>query len=434
MKVFGNSKRPEKMDDFHMTFDDSYQNEEPLPMDEMEEPEAENSRIGSKGRSVFLFIGALCIFLCAAAMSMVLIIKSADVDPMPAIKNTKPMEYVVNMEQPEEDVIPVDFTAPESATGSPLVNFLIVSVDNNESTMMILASVDMTNKNVSLLSIPRDTYISGNYEEPKLRYVYSSAEESGRGIQALKEKAREMVGFKPDYYLVLDEDSVNQIFDIIGDISFDVPTSPSYTDLDSGEQHINGQSAMQLFSCRNNYTRIETDSTAVQRDLLVRMLTALFAQTDSFKENADLISESMDTDLNASQLAYMAYYLSDLNPSSIVSEVLPGEIIEVEEDGKDYFQINLEEAARILNEHFNPLDSELTIYDLNFRQLAGDPGDGEWSEYGFHDHNNNNNNYTPTRPRTTEGEDDPDPTEPTTPIDTISTETPDPIDPIDPNA
>lgn len=434
MKVFGNSKRPEKMDDFHMTFDDSYQNEEPLPTDEMEAPEAENSRIGSKGRSVFLFIGALCIFLCAAAMSMVLIIKSADVDPMPAIKNTKPMEYVVNMEQPEEDVIPVDFTAPESATGSPLVNFLIVSVDNNESTMMILASVDMTNKNVSLLSIPRDTYISGNYEEPKLRYVYSSAEESGRGIQALKEKAREMVGFKPDYYLVLDEDSVNQIFDIIGDISFDVPTSPSYTDLDSGEQHINGQSAMQLFSCRNNYTRIETDSTAVQRDLLVRMLTALFAQTDSFKENADLISESMDTDLNANQLAYMAYYLSDLNPNSIVSEVLPGEIIEVEEDGRDYFQINLEEAARILNEHFNPLDSELTIYDLNFRQLAGDPGEGEYEEYGFHDHNNNNNNYTPTRPRDTEQEDEPDPTEPTTPIDTISTDAPDPIDPIDPNA
>lgn len=430
MKVFGNSKRPEK-EDFHISVEESYQEEEQLPVEdeeveEIDEVEEETSRIGRKGRSVFLFAGALCVFLCAVAMCMVLITKSADLEPMPAIKNTKPMEYVVDIEEPEETGIPSEFVAPESATGSSLVNFLIVSVDDGESTMMVLASVDMNSARVSLLSIPRDTYIYGNYEVPKLRNVYAAAEESERGIQALKEKAREMVGFWPDYYLVLDEDSVNQIFDLIGDIPFDVPSSPSYTDLDSGEQHIDGHSAMKLFSCRSSYSTIETDSTAVQRELLIRMFVALFDQTDSFMENAELISEEMDTDLNASQLAYMAYFLQDVEPTAVYSEVLPGEIIEVEEDGRDYFQIDLEEAARILNEHFNPLDAELTIYDLNFRQLTGDPGEGEWDEYGFHDHNNNN---TPTRPRNTETENDPEPTEPTPPPETLPTTPPDPIDP-----
>lgn len=427
MKVFGNSKHSNPKD-FHITVEDSNQKEELSVENEFEEEtEEQQSRISSKGRSVMLFIGALCIFLCAVVMSMVLITKSADVEPLPVINNIKPMEYVVNMQQPEDAVVPVDFTAPESANGSPIINFLIVSVDDEESTMMMLASVNMTSKRVSLLSIPRDTYITGNYTEPKLRNVYSASEESGRGIQALKEKAREMIGFWPDYYLVLDEASVNQIFNLIGDIPFDVPSSPRYTDLDSGEQHIDSHSAMQLFSCRNNYTNVETDSTAVQRDLLIRMFSALFEQTDSAKENAELLSEVMDTDLNASQLAYMAFFLHDVEPESVISLVLPGEVIEVEEDGKDYFQVDLEEAARILNSYFNPLESELTIYDLNFRQLAGDSGVGEYEEYGFPD-SNNNNNYTPTRPQETE---EPEPTEP----DPLPTETPpvtppDPVDPI----
>ena len=429
MKFFGNSKHSDPKD-FHITVDESDREENLFDEDAEEievETEEEQGRISSKARSVMLFIGALCIFFCAVAMSMVLITKSADVEPLPVIHNIKPMEYVVNMQQPENAVVPVDFTAPESANGSPIINFLIVSVDDEESNMMMLASVNMTSKRVSLLSIPRDTYITGNYTEPKLRNVYSASEESGRGIQALKEKAREMIGFWPDYYLVLDENSVNQIFNLIGDIPFEVPDSPRYTDLDSGEQHIDGHSAMQLFSCRNNYSNVETDSTAVQRDLLIRMFYALFEQADSVKENAELLSEAMDTDLTASQLAYMAYFLHGVEPESVISLVLPGEVIEVEEDSKDYFQVDLEEAARILNSYFNPLSSELTIYDLNFRQLAGDSGEGEYEEYGFPD-SNNNNNYTPTRPQETE-ETEPTETEPL-PTETAPTAPPDPVDPI----
>ena len=172
---------------------------------------------------------------------------------------------------------------------------------------------------------------------------------------------------------------------------------------------------------------METDSTAVQRDLLIRMFYALFEQADSVKENAELLSETMDTDLTASQLAYMAYFLHGVEPESVISLVLPGEVIEVEEDSKDYFQVDLEEAARILNSYFNPLSSELTIYDLNFRQLAGDSGEGEYEEYGFPD-SNNNNNYTPTRPQETE-ETEPTETEPL-PTETAPTAPPDPVDPI----
>lgn len=416
-------------DDFRITEEQYHYQAEPLP-EESEEPD--NSRIGKKTRSVLLFIASLCVFFASIGMCMVLITKSADVEPMPVITKVNPMGYVVTMDQPEDPFAAGNFIAPESKNDSSLVNILILSVDDKESSMMMLASVDMISRRTALLSIPRDTYVTGNYTEPKLRNVYSSAEESGRGIQALKEKAREMIGFWPDYYMVLDEDSVTQIFELTGDISFEVPTSPSYTDLDSGEQYIDSRSAMQLFSCRNNYSRVETDSTAVQRDLLIQMFAALIQQTETVKENTQLLAESMDTDLTAAQLGYLAVFLRDVAPQSVVSDVLSGTVIETE-DGKEYFQVDLEAAANVLNTYFNPLSAELSIYDLNFRQLAGDSGEGEYDEYGFHDHDKDNQQ----KPTVIIDDDDDDDNEETQPTEDVPPETdpvtpPDPITPIDP--
>lgn len=437
MKVFGNSKHSEEKE-FHFSVEDTYRPEEQMNMEQEAPAEKEyveeESRVGGKGRSVGLFLGALCLFVCAIGMCMILITKSADLEPLPAIKATKPMEYVVDIEVPEESVMPAEYTAPVSENGSGLINFLIISVDDEESNMMMLASVNLVSKQASLLSIPRDTYITGNYTEPKLRNVYAASEESGRGIQALVEKSREMIGFWPDYYLVLDEDSVNEIFNQIGDIPFEVPSSPSYTDLESGEQSIDSHSAMQLFSCRNNYSRIETDSTAVQRDLLLLMFDKLFEQQDSAMEIADQLSAVMHTNLKASELAYLIYFLHDLELNDVYSNVLPGEVIEIEEDGKEYFQVNLEEAVKILNAFFNSTKTELTIYDLNFRQLAGDSGEGEYEDYRAYFDNKDDHHYTPTRPQNNDDDDDDnDETEPTEapppPTETIPVTPPDPIDP-----
>ena len=43
----------------------------------------------------------------------------------------------------------------------------------------------------------------------------------------------------------------------------------------------------------------------------------------------------------------------------------------------------------ILNEAFNPLDEDLTVFDVNFRQLTGDSGEGSYSSFGFGNGQNN---------------------------------------------
>lgn len=342
------------------------------------------SRISEKGRALLLFLCALCVFFCSISMCMVLIIRSADVDPLPVFQTIRPLEYVVNMQQPTNVFVPEELSAPKGSHDSALLTFLFLGVDGDESEMMILASLNLRTKQVAMLSVPRDTYINGSYKIPKIRNVYVNASDSERGIQALQEKAKEMLGVAPDYYLVLDEDALSQMFDLTGDLLFTVPEEPDYSTLDAGEQYVNGTDAVEIFSCRSSFRLVETDSARVQRDLLQLIIRTLVSQKDDMMTNAQLIKQAMNTNLTADELAYLGYFLQGLDLSSIVSVSLPGKVIEIEE--REYYEGDPELTIELINRYFNPTDKELTIYDINLRQLAGDSGEGEWEEYGFGNH------------------------------------------------
>lgn len=363
------------------------------------------SRISEKGRALLLFFCALCVFFSSISMCMVLIIRSADVEPLPVFQNIRPLEYVVNMQQPTDVFVPEELSAPEGSHDSELLTFLFLCVDGDESETMILTSLNLRTKQVAMLSVPRDTYINGNYKIPKIRNVYVNASDSERGIQALQEKAKEMLGFWPDYYLVLDEEALGQIFDLTGDLLFTLPEDPDYTTLDPGEQYMNGADAVEIFSCRSGFRPVETDSARVQRDFLQLMLRALFAQTEEMRTNAQLLKDAMNTNLSADEMAYLGYFLQGLDLSSIISVSLPGKVIEVEE--REFYEVNPKETVELINRYFNPTDKELTVYDVNLRQLTGDSGEGEWEEYGFGNHGGTTTTKPDDEEESTDDEEEP---------------------------
>ena len=108
--------------------------------------------------------------------------------------------------------------------------------------------------------------------------------------------------------------------------------------------------------------------------------------------NSRAIAGFADTDLSADDLAYLGHLLQGTDMKSIYSRALPGEVIEA--GGKSYYQVDAEEAVNILNEIFNPLDDDLTVYDVNFRQLTGGSGEGSYSDFGFGNGQNNTDDST----------------------------------------
>lgn len=274
-----------------------------------------------------------------------------------------------------------------------------------------------------MLSIPRDTYISGNFDEPRLNQVYKESESGERGIRAVKEMVKDMIGYWPDYYFVLDDAAMTGIVDLCGKIDFDVPEEPSYCDLSAGSQSLSASKAMKLLTFRNDYTEISTEPARVQRSFLQTLLTELLQDEEMIEYNARAIAGFADTDLSADDLAYLGHLLQGMDMRSIYSRALPGEVIEA--DGKSYYQVDAEEAVNILNEAFNPLEDDLTVYDVNFRQLTGGSGEGSYSDFGFGNGQNNTGggNTTDSSVDTSENTDDSEttetpteaPTEPDTP-------------------
>ena len=88
---------------------------------------------------------------------------------------------------------------------------------------MMLFSVDREAKTMSLVSIPRDTLVYCEYSVPKLNSAYGWAGGGDDGMQELLTRVEEIVGFRPDGYVVTDLACFEELVDLMGGVTFDVP-------------------------------------------------------------------------------------------------------------------------------------------------------------------------------------------------------------------
>ena len=117
---------------------------------------------------------------------------------------------------------------------------------------MLLASYDVTNQKATVMSIPRDTMVNVPWDIKKINSVYSYYGGGDRGIQYLYKEISQLVGFEPDFQVVVEWEAVGQIVDAMGGVWFDVPRNMDYDDpfqdlsihLDKGYQLLNGEQAM----------------------------------------------------------------------------------------------------------------------------------------------------------------------------------------------
>ena len=125
---------------------------------------------------------------------------------------------------------------------------------------IILVTIDDSEHTVSLLSIPRDTYTSG-YSVPKINSACGAAGGGAGGMEELMDAVENLLGFRPDGYAMVNFDVFARVVDLFGGVDFDVPVDMDYEDpyqdlyihLKAGEQHLNGEEALQVMRFRSGY-------------------------------------------------------------------------------------------------------------------------------------------------------------------------------------
>ena len=151
-------------------------------------------------------------------------------------------------------------------------------------TLMLL-SVSRPEKRLSLVSLPRDTLINGSYTVPKLNSVYAANNGGSEGIEMLLTRVGEIIGFRPDGYMLIELSAFVDLVDELGGVTFDVPVDmyyndPSqnlYIDLKAGTQTLTGEQAMGVVRFRSGYADADLGRIQVQRALL----SAIFDQVVS---------------------------------------------------------------------------------------------------------------------------------------------------------
>jgi polyisoprenyl-teichoic acid--peptidoglycan teichoic acid transferase len=97
---------------------------------------------------------------------------------------------------------------------------------------LILVRVNTQNQTISLISVPRDIWVSvpglNTDKDNKINAVYALAKQEGgeiKGINSLKKAVAAVTGLKVDYLVFIDFQGLIQAIDILGGITVNVPKS-----------------------------------------------------------------------------------------------------------------------------------------------------------------------------------------------------------------
>lgn len=227
------------------------------------------------------------------------------------------------------------------------------------SDTMLLVRFDPADQSLSVLSLPRDTrtYVEG-LGTAKLNEanLYGGAALSATAIQEL------LGGVPIDRYVRINVQGVEKMVDALGGVNLYVPQDMEYTDesqhlyidLQEGEQHLDGNEALQFLRFRydayGDIGRVQRQQTfmraMVEQALSPNTLTRI-------PQILSVIQENVDTNLTVEELVALTSFASQIDRSEVQMLMLPGE-----------FSGNGQYETSYWLPHFSSIDDMMAQYFL----------------------------------------------------------------------
>ena len=269
------------------------------------------------------------------------------------------------------------FTPPKSdqpigARKKDTATVLICGTDKDGTrtdTMMLLYLSGSENQ-VGLLSLPRDTYtITSAGNGAKLNSAYGRNGTGEEGMEGLLDYVQEIIGYRPDGYVLVDMALVPQIVDLMGGLDVEVPMSfdLSGVHLEAGYQHLEGKEVLQLLRFRKGYNMQDLDRIKVQRAVISAAMDQ-WVSVEHLKDVGDaleLVENHSLTNLNARNFLWMGKTIL-LNMGDLDSDTLPGYATYIGD--VSYYVLNRQDVADLINDRYNPYREEILAENL---KIAG---------------------------------------------------------------
>lgn len=254
-------------------------------------------------------------------------------------------------------------------------NILIMGTDKEglRTDVIMLAQINPLDDKVTVMSIPRDTWVNYRGSNMKITEVHaigynragsgaSKTEKSAKGSEATIIAVRELTGVPINYHIKVNFAAFRMAVDELGGVDFDVPQRMVYSDpyqdlyidLAPGMQHLDGDKAEQLVRFRQ-YINGDLDRIKVQQDFL-HELVAQKLKAKYIGKVGDIYSiivENMETLMSPNNFVQCGQQVLGIGGENIKTVTLPVSFVE----GKPYVKPKTGEISALIEEEFG-YDSE----------------------------------------------------------------------------
>ena len=263
------------------------------------------------------------------------------------------------------------------------INILAIGLDNDgaRTDTIIVASYDLDNNEVKLLSIPRDTrmYVGGNYQKINCAYAVSKNGKKN-GVNGTIEAVTRLTAIPINYYVEFTFETFREVIDALGGVDFDVPQNMNYDDpaqnlhihLKKGFQHLDGDKAEQLVRFRK-YPMGDIDRVAVQQKF-IKALSEQKLNSSMIGKLPDLfkvLQKDVKTNFRLSDVTRYALNLADLSSENITAYSLPGEADSVSY-GASYWIADMDKVKTLIEDTFGYDASKITIHSADGKSISKD--------------------------------------------------------------
>ena len=253
---------------------------------------------------------------------------------------------------------------PENLDIAGRINILILGEDNVDSSRrsdtILLATLDIDNENIRVLSIPRDTrMLIPKHGSQKVNHAYAYG-----GSELSRETIQRFLGIPISYCVTVNYDNFPRLVDVVGGVDIFVGKEMKYKDvrghldinIPAGKQRMNGETALK-------YVRFRKDSLGdigrVQRQqqFMKAMIQRMY-EPENLARFSTILKEAQNTiitDMRPSMILQLGYFAKKLDKQTdkIFFMMLPGTVAMI--DKLSYWISDRDDAMPFLTANLDEL-------------------------------------------------------------------------------
>lgn len=277
---------------------------------------------------------------------------------------------------------------------------LIVGCDTREgdwtprSDTIMLAFLNLSNKTVDLLSIPRDTYVQiPGVGKAKINHAFASG-----GVSVAKETVEYLLGIKIDDYMVVEFQGFKDVVDAVGGVEINVEQDMynwnESINIKAGLQVLNGHDSLGYVRYRGDGVS-DYDRIGHQQEFLLALANKVlsFSSIPHIAELVGIAMNNVETSVSALDALDLAKYATKMDLANMGTYTVQGysKWIKTGEDWLIYELVDKSKLTAILNEIagdgfvFSPNvidDGGLGYYSIPAEEEVGPEVDGQLPEGG----------------------------------------------------